>query len=217
MRSFVDPIGSTGGVDDGEAHQSLFHLLVSRGVDRVVDSRLTGGGGISHREWEETREVARKDSWVVAVTYALAERQLQYETSARIHAAVTFGVAFMALLGAFLYALVSVKRPATFSEVDAKRRSRRRQRILEELKACRIRLGRSDYATRSFEDCPICLCPLLRGEVVVASKFCACSENRAFNQQCMVLWLTERLNRRKLCPCCRQPFLPGGARWPEKK
>jgi hypothetical protein len=81
-------------------------------------------------------------------------------------------------------------------------------------------------------ECPICLSAFTKGEAVIASKYCYCNirigsnhgTNRTatvadnsikpqnhrscFHENCIFTWLSHRKsNPKKLCPCCRQPFL----------
>lgn len=81
-------------------------------------------------------------------------------------------------------------------------------------------------------ECPICLSAFTVGDVVIASKHCHCSirtkaihgtdiiasvannsiqsqyHRICFHEKCIFTWLSQRkANPKKLCPCCRQPFL----------
>jgi len=86
-------------------------------------------------------------------------------------------------------------------------------------------------------ECPICLSAFTAGEVVIASKHCHCSirsgvthgtdsiasvddknsvqhqrqhqhHRICFHENCIFTWLSRRkFNPKKLCPCCRHPFL----------
>ena len=81
-------------------------------------------------------------------------------------------------------------------------------------------------------ECPICLSTFAKGEVVIASKHCYCNvrirssngtkriaafddnnikpqyRRTYFHEHCIFTWLCHRKsNPKKLCPCCRQPFL----------
>ncbi len=90
-------------------------------------------------------------------------------------------------------------------------------------------------------ECPICLCNFSEGEVVIAAKYCHCSiprmhslransnktdstapiddtdvqpgcYRRYFHEDCISKWLSDRkMNPKKLCPCCRQPFFPSSS------
>jgi len=81
-------------------------------------------------------------------------------------------------------------------------------------------------------ECPICLSTFAKGEVAIASKHCYCNirigsnhgtkriaavddnnikpqyRRTYFHENCIFTWLSHRKsNPKKLCPCCRQPFL----------
>lgn len=81
-------------------------------------------------------------------------------------------------------------------------------------------------------ECPICLSAFAAGEIAIASKYCQCSctatntnkiaaadnNNQRrhriyFHEECIATWLSQRrINPKKLCPCCRQPFLSSSLR-----
>ncbi len=222
-RSCLYHINKTGQDDDNrleEKHQSWgFHLLTGPVVGSIMKNPILHGEGRVFKDGDRREDmhpdvVAGKDRWVWGVTTSITwemHRHHHYlEQSSWIHTVVSFGVAFAVLLLTLLYALFCVNgRPVPMGEATNGRRSQRREQLLDELTTCRIRLSSTDWRVQSFEDCPICLSPLLTGQVVVESKFCSCNRNeRAFHQQCLVPWLLEkRRNPHKLCPCCRQPFL----------
>lgn len=164
----------------------------------------------------------------------------QIDRKRYIHAIVTVVVAFMVPFLAFLCAFVFLKNPQGYDESTNKRK-RRKERILQGLKECRIQLPTATIkddttAEDQFKqrECPICLATFVEGDVVVASKYCHCSiRNRStgsmknqcdqiadrgkiqvqrhrtcFHESCIFEWLSQRkTNPKKLCPCCRQPFL----------
>ena len=88
----------------------------------------------------------------------------------------------------------------------------------------------TDDDDKQRRECPICLLAFTAGDMVIASKHCHCSIIRTkiaavaknnnssiqsqfyhrifFHEQCIFTWLSQRkANPKKLCPCCRQPFL----------
>ena len=88
----------------------------------------------------------------------------------------------------------------------------------------------TDDDDKQRRECPICLLAFTAGDMVIASKHCHCSIIRTkiaavannnnssiqsqlchrifFHEQCIFTWLSQRTaNPKKLCPCCRQPFL----------
>ena len=140
-----------------------------------------------------------------------------------IHAIVTTIVALIVPLTAFLCALAFNRKAQRLNRTD--RRGRRKERIVQGLKECRIKnnpcspVGATTTADEERE-CPICLSAFAAGEIIIASKYCQCNtatnnnnkiqrrHRTFFHEECIVKWLSQRqTNPNKLCPCCRQPFL----------
>jgi len=151
-----------------------------------------------------------------------------------IHAIVTTIVALIVTFSVFLCAHVSNRKPQRIYRNN--RRMRRRERIIQVLKEYRIRLPTiknnpcnhrptTDKDRDDVVECPICLSDFAVGDIVIVSNHCHCNtatncdrisatgKNHRhhriyFHEQCIATWLSQRrTNPKKLCPCCRQPFL----------
>lgn len=151
-----------------------------------------------------------------------------------IHAIVTTIVALIVPLAAFLSALVSNK--ITQRNSRKSRRVLRRERILQILQGYRIRFPAAKDSPRAatsanddyrddIVECPICLSAFEAGEIAVVSNDCECNtaansdridaagedgrhHRIYFHEGCIAAWLSQRrTNPKKLCPCCRKPFL----------
>ena len=104
--------------------------------------------------------------------------------------------------------------------------SKRKRHILNELNSFRITItdppGRRWYSkllpwnrtnnnndNEQYEnECPICLIEFTTGEIAIQSNFCHC-KNSIFHEHCITIWLFDKQrNPNKLCPCCRNPFIP---------
>lgn len=128
------------------------------------------------------------------------------------------------------------ERPCPGPDVPKTKKLRRKERILRDLAEYHIPPPKTQNSDSTPQDdkqreCPICLCNFSEGEVVIAAKHCHCSiprlrpsrtdssastddtnvqpgyYRRYFHEECISKWLSDRkMNPKKLCPCCRQPF-----------
>lgn len=152
-----------------------------------------------------------------------------------IHAIVTTVIAFVVPLIAFTYAIIFPKQPERSTRKRKGRKQRIAQGLEKCRIQIPPNSGTEDTTSTGDEEqqeCPICLSAFTPGEVVIASKFCRCNVyNRPprgtdkstsvdddsikpqhrrtfFHEKCICTWLSQRkANPKKLCPCCRQPFL----------